>query len=133
MLTPLWPGVGIAQLVASGHPHANYFAGFAKKLGIAYTTAVISNQALVTTLICARIVYIARRCASAAAHLARPYTGAVAVIIESALPSTVFGLVYLVTYALESEVAVFFLSVYVMSTVSAQCRAPPARGAAGAH
>ncbi|KAI0739351.1 hypothetical protein C8Q80DRAFT_1111133 [Daedaleopsis nitida] len=112
--------IGIAQLIASGHPHANYFAGLAKKLGIAYTTAMISNQALVTTLICARIIYIARRCASAVAPLVRPYTGAVAVVVESALPSTLFGLAYLVTFALDSELSVFFLSVYVMST----CIAP---------
>ena len=116
--------VGIAQLIESGRPHANYFAGLAKQLGIAYTTSIISNQVIVTALICARIVYIARRYETAAAPLARCYTGAVAVVVESALPCTLFGVVYLVTFALDSEISIFFLSIYVMFTVSS----PPGPG-----
>ena len=54
-----------------------------------------------------------------ARSVAGPYTDAVAIIAESALPSTLFGVAYLVTFALKSDVSVFFLSVYVMFTVSA--------------
>ena len=45
------------------------------------------------------------------------YTGAAALVVEGALPFTVFSLAYLVAYALGSDVANAF-SFYAMFTVS---------------
>ena len=44
------------------------------------------------------------------------YTGAVAVVVESALPFTIFSVAYLITYAMGSDVAYAF-SFYAMFTV----------------
>ena len=46
------------------------------------------------------------------------YTGAVAVVVESALPFTIFSVAYLITYAMGSDVAYAF-SFYAMFTVCA--------------
>ena len=43
--------LGIAQLIDSGRPNANYFAGLAKNLGIAYTSTIISLEIIATALI----------------------------------------------------------------------------------
>lgn len=125
-------GVGIAQLVEAGLPLRSYFTGNAHKLGIAYTTSVISLEVVVTTLIAARILQLRRwydvasalrqNRVSAAAYT---YTGAVAIIVESALPCTVFGLAYLVSFAINSDISILFLSIYVMFTVSVCLDLPP--------
>ncbi len=53
------------------------------------------------------------------------YTSAAAIVAESALLSTLSGVAYLITFAIRSDVAVFFLSIYAMFTVSAPCPLPP--------
>ncbi|KAI9066057.1 hypothetical protein FKP32DRAFT_437585 [Trametes sanguinea] len=111
--------LGIAQLVASGMPHSNYFAGLAQKLGTAYTSSIISLEIILTALICGRILYVARRSERGSAR-ALAYTGSAAITIESALPCTLLGIAYLVTFARGDDVSIFFLSIYVMST----CLAP---------
>ncbi|KAM5540177.1 hypothetical protein V8D89_006317 [Ganoderma adspersum] len=129
--------LGVAQLVESGRPHSRYFSGVAHTLGVSYTASVIALELIVTTLICARILQVRQWHRSIPAApltgastststsalreswargVAGPYTDAVAIFVESALPSTLFGVAYLVTFALKSDVSVFFLSVYVMFT-----------------
>ncbi|KAI9066056.1 hypothetical protein FKP32DRAFT_1674315 [Trametes sanguinea] len=113
--------VGIAQLYESGRPHANYFAGLAQNLGIAYTSSVISLNIIVTSLICGRIYYAGRRCArTLGVNVGSDYMGAVSMIVESALLYTLFGIAYLISFALQSQVNILFLSLYVMMT----CIAP---------
>ena len=122
------PGAGTVQLVEAGLPHRNYFSGTAHKLGVLYTTSVIMLEVITTTLIAARILQLGRwnrlAAASALPHnkmsrkaAAYPYTGAVAIIVESALPSTLSGVAYLVSYALGSDLSILFLSIYVMLSV----------------
>ncbi|KAI0821785.1 hypothetical protein BC628DRAFT_1543082 [Trametes gibbosa] len=114
--------LGIAQLVASGIPHADYFAGFAQKLGTAYTSTIIALEIIVTTLICVRIRQICRQCggSSGGTAMVHRYAGAAAVFVESMLLSTLCGIAYLVPFARGDDISIFFLSIYVMST----CLAP---------
>ena len=116
------------QLIASGIPGSNYFQGVAQNLGVAYTSSVISLNVIVTSLMCVRIYRAGRHIAGlVGAEVGRDYVTATAIIVESALLYTVTGVAYLVAYALESELDIFFLSIYVMSAVSVQ---PVARGGA---
>ncbi|KAI0700842.1 hypothetical protein C8T65DRAFT_579991 [Cerioporus squamosus] len=113
--------LGIAQLYESGRPHANYFAGLAKNLGIGYTSCIIGLEVLVTSLIAARIVYVGKRFGqSMGPDVGRAYTSAAAIIVESMLLSTLTGIAYIVTFALGHQLEIFFLSIYVMMT----CFAP---------
>ena len=96
------------QLVKSGRPGENYFTGLAHTFGIAYTTTLISLEVLVTALIVARIV-----------HLTGTYQGtAAALVVESSLPCTLSGVVYVATFAAGSNTSVFFLSIYALFTVN---------------
>ena len=45
------------------------------------------------------------------------YSGAAAIIVESSALSTVTGIAYLVTFARNGQLEIFFLSIYVMMTV----------------
>ena len=111
--------LGIAQLYEAGRPHASYFAGLAQQLGIAYTSCIISLEIILTLLICGRIYYAGRRYTVAmGAEVGRAYTSAAAIIVESMLLSTVTGIAYLVSFARNSQLEIFFLSIYVMMTVS---------------
>lgn len=111
--------LGMAQLWASGRPHTNYFAGLAKNLGIGYTSCIIGLEVFVTSLIAARIVYVGKRFGrSMGPDVGRAYTSAAAIIVESMLLSTLTGIAYIVTFALGHQLEIFFLSIYVMMTVS---------------
>ncbi|CDO73848.1 hypothetical protein BN946_scf185016.g5 [Trametes cinnabarina] len=113
--------VGIAQLYESGRPHANYFAGLAANLGIAYTSSVISLNIIVTGLICGRIYYAGRRSArTLGVVVGTEYMSAASMVVESALLYTITGVAYLISFALNSQIDIFFLSLYVMMT----CIAP---------
>ena len=50
-------------------------------------------------------------------EVAKTYTGAASLIIESMLPYTLFGIAYVATLGVNHPTSIFFLSVYVMFTV----------------
>ena len=100
----------------SGRPNGNYFAGIATEFGTTWNSLTFSFNVIVTTLICGRIIYIGRRCAFSDEGR-RAYTGAVAIVIESALPFTIGSMTYVITYGIGSDVAVGF-SCYSMFSVS---------------
>ncbi|KAI0354383.1 hypothetical protein OH77DRAFT_1548346 [Trametes cingulata] len=110
-------GCGIAQLVASGVPHSDYFSGVAQKLGTSYTSVTIALEIIVTALIWYRIRRLARRTDSS---VARAYTSVSAIFVESAALTTVCGVPYLITFSMGDYTSIAFLSIYVMST----CLAP---------
>ncbi|OJT11895.1 hypothetical protein TRAPUB_11541 [Trametes pubescens] len=113
--------VGIAQLVVSGQPKSNYFLGLAHTLGVSYTSCVISLNLIVSGLICGCIVFRSRNIARQVGHdVGRDYVTAAAIIVESAALYALTGVAYLVAFAINSQLEVFFLSVYVMMT----CIAP---------
>ena len=67
-----------------------------------------------------RIVYVGKHFGrSMGPDVGRAYTSAAAIIVESMLLSTLTGIAYIVTFALGHQLEIFFLSIYVMMTVSA--------------
>ncbi|KAL7284302.1 hypothetical protein ACG7TL_001586 [Trametes sanguinea] len=100
-------------LFESGRPHGNYFLGIATVFVTAYTASTFAFNVIVTGLIVGRIVAVGRRLGCSQDF--RVYTGAVALVVESALPFTVFSAVYLVTYAMGSNISMAF-SFYAMFT-----------------
>ncbi|RPD79288.1 hypothetical protein L226DRAFT_531106 [Lentinus tigrinus ALCF2SS1-7] len=107
----------VGVLYGSGKPNGDYFAGIATIFVTAYTASTIAFNVVVTALICGRIIHIGRRMRASYPDPADAavYTGAAAIVVESALPFTVFSVVYLVTYAMGSDVANAF-SFYAMFT-----------------
>ncbi|KAH9914378.1 uncharacterized protein BXZ73DRAFT_54977 [Epithele typhae] len=110
--------LGIVTCVVSGLPNANFFAGLASEIALAYSGVSMGLNVFCTVLICARIFWISRRMKATLGHgVSRTYTGAASIVVESMLPYTVFAVAYLVTLGLESPLAIFFLTPYVMFSV----------------
>jgi hypothetical protein len=76
---------------------------------------------MVSSMICARIAYLgmaehSNRIASGKEVM--KYAGTIPIIVESALPYAVAGIAFAVSYGMENGTSIFFLSIYVMFTVS---------------
>lgn len=110
-------GSGIGLLIESGRPNGNYYAGTATKFGTAWNVLVFSFNVITTSLICGRILYIGRR-VSVTSEGTQAYTGAIAIIVESALPFTLGSMAYVIAYGIGSDLAIAF-SCYAMFTVRA--------------
>ncbi|KAH9943874.1 hypothetical protein B0H21DRAFT_747375 [Amylocystis lapponica] len=109
--------LGIVELYTSGSPNSNLFDGLAQDIGLAYFSTTIGLNVLVTGLICGRILWFARNVhVSLGRSVAHTYIGVIALIVESALPFSLFGIAFLVSYGLNSEISIFFLTCYVMFT-----------------
>ncbi|KAI0631476.1 hypothetical protein C8Q77DRAFT_138885 [Trametes polyzona] len=109
--------LGILTCYASGSPNANFFVGAAAQIALSYSSVVIGLNVTCTVFICGRILYLAHRMeATLGREVSRTYTGAAALIVESMLPYTLFGIAYVVTLGMDSQYSIFFLSVYVMFT-----------------
>lgn len=75
---------------------------------------------VITTLICVRLLYFSRRIR----HIlgedgAKTYTSVAAILIESAAPYSLVGLMFLIPYARQSGTAIAFGQVWAKMTVSA--------------
>ena len=103
-------------MYGSGRPNGDYFAGLAATFVTAFTASTFAFNILVTGLICARIIYVGRCMLGSYGADTKIYTGTVAIVVESALPFTIFSIAYLVTFAIGTDIAYAF-SFYAMFTV----------------
>ncbi|KAI1793756.1 hypothetical protein LXA43DRAFT_875206, partial [Ganoderma leucocontextum] len=109
--------LGITTSVITGLPNANFFAGVSKHTALTYSCVVIALNITVSSLICIRLLHHAREIeGELGEHVASKYTGTVSLIVESALPYTLFGIVFLVTLGIDHPSSILFLSLYVMFT-----------------
>ncbi|OBZ73323.1 hypothetical protein A0H81_06836 [Grifola frondosa] len=109
--------LGITLCYVSGSQSANFFAGLASQLGVAYSATVIGLNFMVSSLIIGRILFVAKRLqATLGRAVSQTYTGAASIIVESALPYTLFGIAYVVSLGIGSGISILFLSFYVMFT-----------------
>ncbi|KAI0367245.1 hypothetical protein BV20DRAFT_579849 [Pilatotrama ljubarskyi] len=109
----------LGLLYESGRPDGNYFAGIATKFGTAWNSLTFSFNVIVTSLICGRIIHIGRRL-SGTDEGTKAYTGAVAIIVESALPFTLGNLAYVITYGMGSDIAIAFSWYSMFTAISPQ-------------
>lgn len=111
-------GLGITIVYYSGSPGGNDFAGIAQSLSTAYLACTMTINISMTALIVWRILYFAhtmgRLLPSSSTH---QYFGVVTIVIESALLYTVFGLMYLISFAIGSDLSGLFMSFYAVFTV----------------
>jgi len=116
--------LAVCQLISSGVPGGDFFAGKAVNFGVPYYAMSIGLNILLTGLVCGRLVYLSRSVmnamGSAGTENARLYTGLMTIMVESAAPYSLLGILYLVPYALGSEIAIAFGQVWAKMT----CLAP---------
>ncbi|KAI0057073.1 hypothetical protein BV25DRAFT_1831576 [Artomyces pyxidatus] len=109
--------LGIVELWASGAPHSDFFAGLAANLGLSYYATSIGLNVIATSIICGRLIYLGNilRHTPGGKRMTL-YTGTIPIVVESALPYSLSGIAFLVSYGLQSEISILFLSIYVMFT-----------------
>ncbi|KAF7340039.1 hypothetical protein MVEN_01921900 [Mycena venus] len=114
-------------------PVQAFFAGDSVSFGVPYFWMTISLNIITTSLICGRLLAVRSRVRSILGeqycqtytgnfHLGlsssmlivarHPLTGVVAVLLESALPFTILGIVYVISYARNSPYSFAFLQIW---------------------
>ncbi|TBU46070.1 hypothetical protein BD309DRAFT_1017388 [Dichomitus squalens] len=107
--------LGVLAVYVSDRPQSILLFGASQRLVLAYVSVGISLNFLVSTLICVRILLLAKRLEVALGEeAAHTYTNTATLIIESALPYTLSGLAYLVALGMQSSTSILFMSIYVM-------------------
>ncbi|KAJ7510315.1 hypothetical protein B0H11DRAFT_1183637 [Mycena galericulata] len=91
--------MGITTTIQSGLPGGNFFSGVTVNFGIPWLVLTIVFNIMVTAMICGRLLSMhAKGKRVLGAETSKKYTGLLAILVESALPFTVLGIVYLATY-----------------------------------
>ena len=118
---PPLPALGVSTLYFSSIPASRgFFAGTSARVALSYSSVGLALNVACTSLICARILAASRalrRALSSENEVARAYTGAAAVVVESMLPYTLFGALYVGTLGADSPLSILFLSLYAMFNV----------------
>lgn len=91
--------MAVMMVIESAMPMSDIWQGLAAQFGISWVALTVSFNIIVTALITSRLLFFHRRVRSVLTREQRStYTGIVAILVESALPFTVLGISYLVTY-----------------------------------
>ena len=110
---------GILHLCYPNDPSGGSSGGLTAHIGVTYVSVSIGLNVIISCLICARIVYLGM-----VVHTSHPpqqeiprYTGMISIIVEAAILYAISGIASVVSYGLESEISIIFLSIYIMCSV----------------
>jgi len=113
--------LAICELVSAGVPGGDFFAGKSVNFGVPYYAMSIGLNIVLTMLICGRLFYLSKWVVTAlGVEDARLYTNIMTIMVESAAPYSLVGIMFLVPYARGSEIAIAFGQVWAKIT----CLAP---------
>jgi len=114
----VWLGslvLGIMVVVLSSSPGGNFFVGLTAKLGLAYYSVSVGLTAMLTLMICHRIV---KQGMEMKEHFGKDHASAyftlLSLVIESVLPYTLSGIAFLVSFGVGSPTSIAFACVYIM-------------------
>jgi len=108
---------GTFQNVVSFMPGGNFFAGRDSSVGLVYFSTTISLNIVTTALICGRIFYHGKSLERQfGPNFSKTYFDVASIVIESALPYTLIGIAFLISYGMRSGISIFFLSLYALFT-----------------
>ncbi|KAJ7178759.1 hypothetical protein C8R43DRAFT_974372 [Mycena crocata] len=123
--TSIWPivfpgllflasaSMGIVMTIQSGLPGGNLFQGTTVNFGIPWLVLTITFNVLTTSMITYRLFAVSRSMRNVLAkERADVYTGVIAILVESAMPFTLLGIGYLVTYVRNDPEVLAFADVW---------------------
>lgn len=109
--------LAIIELVLAGRPGGNFFGGRTLNFGTPYYAIMISLNMIVTLLICLRLFQHKKTLGGALGkEQAKMYTSVASMLIESAAPCSLLGIMFLVPYARGDGVAIAFGQVWAKLT-----------------
>ncbi|EMD31937.1 hypothetical protein CERSUDRAFT_162391 [Gelatoporia subvermispora B] len=105
--------LGILVLVSSGTPGGKFFSGKAVDFGTPFYCMAISLNIILTMLICGRLLYISRWARKTLGHdPSTLYTGLMSIMIESALPYSICGIMFIIPYVRGSDTSIAFAQMW---------------------
>lgn len=109
----------IITIVESALPGAFLLNGAAANFGVPWVSLSVSLNVILTAMICGRLLMMRRMTLSMMTpEMGNMYTGVMSILVESALPFSVVGLGFVVTYAKSSPTSNAFAYVWGMFCVS---------------
>ncbi|KAF4620402.1 hypothetical protein D9613_001180 [Agrocybe pediades] len=112
--------MGVVTLVQSAIPGANFFQGAPVNFGVPWASLSVSLNIIVTGLISYQLLSARHQLKKTLpAESLQMYTGVTAILVESALPFSLMGIVFAVTYGKNMDVGPAFL--FVWATLCALC------------
>ncbi|KAJ7510321.1 hypothetical protein B0H11DRAFT_2269720 [Mycena galericulata] len=105
--------MGIVSTIQSGLPGGDWFHGIAVNFGIPWLALTITFNVVTTSMITYRLLTVGRSMQQVLGkERAEVYTGVVAILVESALPFTLLGIGYLITYVRSEPEALAFADIW---------------------
>ncbi|EMD31944.1 hypothetical protein CERSUDRAFT_162401 [Gelatoporia subvermispora B] len=105
--------LGILVLIEAGAPGGTIFSGKAINFGIPFYSIAIGLNILLTALICGRLLYISNWVRETLGNdAAKLYTGVLAITIESAIPYSLCGMMFLIPYVRGSQSSIGFAQIW---------------------
>ena len=110
--------LAIIELVLAGKPGGNFFGGKTINFGTPYYTITIALNITVTLLIVFRLQKLSRAVSKTLGRdSAKMYSSVSSILIESAAPYSLVGIMFLIPYAMGSPTAISFGQVWAKLTV----------------
>lgn len=111
--------MAIVTVVQSSLPGGFILDGKSENFGVPWVTLTVSLNIILTSMICGRLLFMRRQVRSVLSpEMASMYTNIMAILIESALPFTLLGIAFLVTYVRNDSIATAFAFVWGAFCVS---------------
>ncbi|KAF8207147.1 hypothetical protein K438DRAFT_2013681 [Mycena galopus ATCC 62051] len=105
--------MGIAATIQSGVPGGDFFHGITTNFTIPWLVLTITFNVITTSMIAIRLTLISRSMRNVLSkERAEVYTGVIAILVESALPFTLLGIGYLITYIRNDPEALAFADIW---------------------
>ncbi|KAJ7746596.1 hypothetical protein B0H16DRAFT_1726321 [Mycena metata] len=105
--------MGITTTIQSGLPGGDLFAGITVNFGIPWIVLTIVFNILVTAMIAVRLLSVHSKVNRVVGKAVRKrYTGLLAILVESAAPFTILGVVYLALYIKELPESLAFADIW---------------------
>ncbi|OCH85062.1 hypothetical protein OBBRIDRAFT_839241 [Obba rivulosa] len=105
--------LGILVLVSSGTPGGKFFSGKAVDFGTPFYCMAISLNIILTILICGRLLYVSRWVREILGHDASTlYSSVMSIMIESALPYSICGIMFIIPYVRGSDTSIAFAQMW---------------------
>jgi len=105
--------LGILVLISSGTPGGKFFSGKAVDFGTPFYSMAIALNIILTMLICGRLLHISRWVRKTLGHDASDlYTNVMSIMIESALPYSLCGIMFIIPYVRGSDTSIAFAQMW---------------------
>ncbi|KAF9522771.1 hypothetical protein CPB83DRAFT_863948 [Crepidotus variabilis] len=105
--------LGMIYVILSALPNSFVFGGKTAQFVVAWTSVSVSFNVVVTMMISARLLYARRELyRSGSRDHNDPYTNVVAILVESAFPLALSGLLAAVFYGIEHPAAFIFMIIW---------------------